>query len=327
MIDLTFYDLIIIGAGPSGISAALYAQKHNLKFTVIAQKFGGYANLVEEIKQFPGFDYVSGYGLMSGFLDQIKQLNVPLIEEETVVEITKKENRFEIRTTNATYFSRTVIVASGRRFRKPNIRNESRFIGKGISHFSVFDSTSFPNQKIAVVGGGHSGLFCALYAAKVAQKVYLIEKHSKVEETGKTYLIAKQTKKNERIEILTNTEAIEIIGDEEFEGLKIKDEKGIRNLYLDAAIFAIGYSPNTEMVAQSVNLNSKGEIKIDKNNMTNISGLFAAGDVSEVPQKQIIVALGEGAKAALSAINYLNHHHALEEIGLETKAKLNKKKK
>lgn len=305
MHDATDYDLIIIGGGPAGLSAAIYAAKQKLNFLLISPDLGGRANLIEEIKGLPAIPYISGFGFIRTLIDQLESYKVPIISGQFVSRLKVKGEIFEIATEKASYRAKTLIIATGRRFKKLGLPGEEHFEGNGVSHCALCDGTNYPNKIVAIIGGGHSGVFSALFMANLAKKVFIIDKHPNLDHITPVKTAAEELESKPNVEIIPDSEAIEIVGSGEVTALKYKQYGEEKAISVDGVFVQVGYDANTEFLGGLVGLNSKREIIIDKNNMTNVTGLFAAGDVTEVPEKQVVVSLGEGAKASLSVIKYL----------------------
>ena len=305
MLDLTVHDLIIIGAGPAGMSAALYAARQNMDFLLIAEKKGGYANYIEELRTFPGITFLSGFGLMKSFSDQLEECKVPINDGEEVRSVKAAKHGFLVTTDIGQYLAKAVIAASGRKFKRLGIKGEKEFNGRGVGYCGVCDSAMHPNKTIVIIGGGHSGLFAAYAMMKIADKVIIIEKGI-VETTGKVKEVSKLVRSSPNVKIIKG-EALEILGDNHANGVKVRlNSGGSENVYADYVYIQVGYTPNADFLKGFVKLNVDDEIIIDKDNQASVKGIFAAGDATDVPEKQLIVAMGEGAKAALSAINYLS---------------------
>ena len=299
------YDLIIIGAGPAGISAALYAASQKLNFLVLTKDIGGLANFVPELKTYLGIYYVHGYELVKKFREHLKEFNVPLKEGIDVQELRQGKKGFTVKTNKGDYESKVVIIASGRKFKKLGVSGEKEFEGKGLSFCAACEGPLFKDKNIAIIGAGRSGLFSCLFMLSMAKKIYLIEKEKEIKESGGLKEAAKIARNSPKIEILTGAETKEIMGNRFVNSIKIVKNKKEKILKVDGVFVEIGYEPNTGFAKNLIELNNRGEVIIDKKNMSDVPGIFAAGDVTDLHEKQVIVAVGEGAKAVLSAILYL----------------------
>ena len=300
------YDLIIIGGGPAGISAALYAARQKLKFILISKDIGGLANYIPELKTYLGINYIAGYELVKKFQEHIDKNKIPR-KEENVKSVSQTKSGLKVTTENSSYNTKSIIIASGRKFKKLGIKGENKYENKGLSFCAACDGPLFRNKEIAIVGGGRSGLYSALFMLSVAKKIYLIEKAGEIKETGGLSHIAKLVKESKKVKILTDTEPKEIIGNKFVTGLKVETKCREKLIKVNGIFVEIGYEPNTDFIKDLVELNNRREVIINKNNMSDVPGIFAAGDVTDVPEKQVVVAVGEGAKAALSAIFYLEN--------------------
>jgi alkyl hydroperoxide reductase subunit F len=301
------YDLIIIGGGPAGATAGIYASRKKIKTLLIAKNFGGLmAGKSVTIENYPGFEEISGSELIGRFERQLKKQEID-IEGDSVVKIEKKDREFFVFTEKKKQFqSRAIIIASGSEPRNLGLPEEKEFIGRGVSYCSTCDGPFFSNKNVAVAGGGNSGFETAISLTDYAKKVYILEAGKEVRADG---VLQDKAKKTGKIEVMTGVSIKKIQGEKFVSSLVFEDsEKNLKTLEAQGLFVEIGWQPATSFAKELLELNEKGEIVIDfKNNQTNVSGLFAAGDSSSVLFKQIVVAAGEGAKAALSAYNYLNN--------------------
>jgi alkyl hydroperoxide reductase subunit F len=297
-------DLVIIGAGPAGMTAAIYAARKQLDVLVISLDVGGQTILSSAVENYLGYIYMSGVELVQKFEEHLKQFNLK-VEYDTVSSLARTDNQFEVRTEGGkTYQAKAVIIASGKSSKELNIPGEKRFIGRGVTYCATCDAPLFRNMDVAVIGGGNSGLDATIQLTKIASKIYLIEYNPalKADEVFQT-----QARAAPNVEILTNTQTMEIKGDEMVKAIVVKNRGTgqIREIPVKGVFIEIGLKPNVGFVPKELELNQWDEIKVDHGCRTNIPGLFAAGDVTDVPEKQIIIAAGEGSKAALSAYDYL----------------------
>ena len=298
------YDLIIIGAGPAGMSASLYAARQKLNFLLISKNIGGLANYVPSLKNFLGIHYITGYDLVKKFQDHIKDFKVPIKTDIEVKKITQIKGGFKIKADGQEFETKSVIIASGRRFKRLGVKGENEYEGKGVSLCTACDGPLFKGKTIAIVGGGRTGLYSTLFMLSVAKKIYILEKNE-IKEEGAIKEVARIVKSSKNVEIITGADTKEILGNNFANKIKYIKGKKEYGLDVEGVFIAIGYEPNTEFVRDLVELNNRGEIIIDKNNMADIPGLFSAGDCTDLHEKQVVVSVGEGAKATLSAIMYL----------------------
>ncbi|MBS7611509.1 FAD-dependent oxidoreductase [Candidatus Bathyarchaeota archaeon] len=295
------YDLIIVGAGPAGITAAIYAARKRMDFLVLTLNVGGQVTFSSTIENYTGFQYITGEELTAKFYDHLKQYNFDLRIEEAL-RVSFENGFFHVTTDNGDYSSRTVIVATGRRPRELNVPGEREFKNRGVSYCATCDAPLFRGVDVAVVGGGNSGLEAVLQLMKIANNVYLIEI---MHELKADPILVEKAKTSSRVSMWTGTRVLEIVGDKVVKGMKILKEGEELFLPVQGVFIEVGSTPNSEIV-DFVEKNQWGEIIVNCTCETSFPGLFAAGDVTNVPEKQIVVAAGEGCKAALSAFRYLS---------------------
>ncbi|MCM8770718.1 MAG: FAD-dependent oxidoreductase [Candidatus Omnitrophica bacterium] len=298
------YDLIIIGAGPAGITASVYAARKKLNFLLITRDIGGQAILSGEVENYTGYQFISGPELVQKFEEHMRKFNIELKEGEEAVEVKKLEDKIAVQTNKDIYEARTVIIASGKRSRELNVAGEKEFKNRGLTYCATCDAPLFQGKDIAVIGGGNSALDAVLQLIKIAKKVYIINNTPAL--SGDAVMLDK-VKDSKIVSVYNNAKVAQIIGDKLVKAIKIKKEEKEEILFVEGVFVEIGLIPNAEFV-KDVEKNQFGEIKINCYNETNIAGIFAAGDVTDVPAKQIIIAAGEGAKASLSAFRYLMQH-------------------
>ena len=295
------YDLIIIGGGPAGITAAIYSSRNKIDFMMITINIGGQVVLSSEIENYTGFQYITGEELKAKFQEHLKKYRFRL-EIEEVKKVEKENSLFKIITDSNFYLSKTVIVATGRRPKELKVPGKKEFKNRGVTYCAICDAPLFEGLDVAVIGGGNSGLEAVLQLIKIAKSINLIEINSQLK--ADKVLIEKAIA-SDKVKVWTNTRVEEIIGDKVVKGIEIKKNGKEMYLSVQGVFIEIGSIPNSEIV-DFVNKNEYNEIIVNCKCETNIPGLFAAGDVTNVPEKQIVVAAGEGCKAALSAFKYLH---------------------
>lgn len=301
----TIYDLIIIGGGPAGITAGIYSARKKLKTLLLTKDFIGQTGKTNEIDNYLGFPNISGLDLMKKFEEHLKKFSIE-IKKEKVIKIEKKEQDFVVKTEQKQEFlAKTIIIATGRDPRPLEVEGEKEFIGKGVSYCSICDAPFFQNKAVAIIGGGNSGLRAALDLAKYAKRIFIFEKSEKLLADE---ILQEQVKKESKIEIHLNTEIKKIEGNKKVQDLIYQDSKTKKTYQvpMDGVFIQIGSVPATGFLKGLVEFNRSDEIKCDfENCATSCPGIFTAGDVDDGKWKQIIVAAGEGAIAALSAYEYL----------------------
>ncbi len=306
-------DLIIIGCSAAGISAGIYAVRRNLNFKIIAYDLGGEMALSGEIENLPGWGKTDGIEVTKKFQEHL-QFYGP--KPETGVQIKKiiplPDGSFETigwqKNQEIKYHSKTVIVATGLHPEKLNIPGEEKYRRRGLSYCSVCEGPLFKNKTVATIGGGNSALESALMLNEIASKIYLINKNPQFK--GDQILFNK-IQKAARIKIIYNALTKEIFGNDFVKGLIYQDQNGQKQtLKLEGIFIHIGMIPNNEFLPDQTEKNQRGEIIVDKTCQTNIKGLFAAGDITDLPYKQIAIASGQGVCAALSVVDYLNKLHS-----------------
>jgi NADH-dependent peroxiredoxin subunit F len=300
------YDLIIVGGGPAGMTAGIYASRLNLKTLLITKNFGGQmAKKAVMIENYPGSGAISGTELVSLMEKQMKSRKID-IEMGDVLKIEKKNNVFFISTKDKKIFnSMAVIVATGLAPRLLGVPGEKDFLGRGVSYCSLCDGPIFQGKDVAVIGGGNAGVETAIFLSKVAKKIYILEYGAEPKAFGVNLETAKRVG---NIAIITNAEVKEIKGKIFVDSLVYEDRinKEIKNLAIEGVFVEIGYQPETSFLEGLVDLGERGGVKVDfESCQTKTSGLFVAGDLNAGKFKQIVIACGEGAKATLYAFEYL----------------------
>ena len=300
------YDLIIIGGGPAGITAGIYAARKKLRTLLVAKRFGGQMNEAHAVENYPGITVMSGVDLTKKFIENLKKFDIEIKEGKNVREIQVAENKFEVIFEDGEHLdARSIIIASGKNPRPLKVLGEEKFLGKGVTYCSICDVPLFKGKDVVVIGGGNAGLDTALDLTKYANRVYVLEFIDKLLGDNLTQERLKATGK---VEFITSAATKELKGKKLLEGLVYEDRKSgeIKELKVQGVFVEIGYVPSSGFIKDLVKFNKAGEIVINqKDNSTKTPGIFAAGDVTDIIYKQIIIACSEGAKAALSAYNYL----------------------
>jgi len=302
------YDLIIIGGGPAGMTAGIYAGRQKMSTLLITKDFGGQVGKKAiGIENYPGFQKISGQELIKNFKKHLETTEIEISIDE-VGAVRKDNNFFIVETKNGKRREAlSVIVATGSDPRMLEVPGEKEFLGKGVSYCSLCDGPLFKNKEVAVVGGGNSGFETAIFLLNYVKKVYILESGSKPKADAENQEIVEKSGKSE---IITNTLVKEIRGDNFVEELVYQDVNGRKNILKISGVFVeVGYHPATSFVRGLVDFNERDEIKVSYETMeTRTPGLFAAGDANIGRYKQIITACGEGAVAAVSLNKYLEQN-------------------
>lgn len=299
------YDLIILGAGPAGLAASIYASYHKLSHIVIGDMIGGIAAEAAKIKNWPGTEAISGAELMQNFQRHAEGLGGKIIQAK-IAGLAKKEDFFEVNAEGQSYHGRSLIAALGTRRRKMNIPGEDKLLGKGVSYCATCDAIFFKNKTVAVVGGGNSAAMAAALLAEHAAKVFLIYRGAELRCQPSS---TDQLCKNSKVAIIYNTNVLEVKGASKVENIVLdKPFNGDTTLKADGIFVEIGAMPSSDLLSEvGVKLNEQGYIEVDQWGKTNIDGVYAAGDIiSNTPGfNQIITAAADGATAVNAVYKYL----------------------
>ena len=298
------YDLIIIGAGPAGITAAIYAVRKRIESLIITTDIGGQTALSGDVENYTGYQFITGPELVLKFEEHLRKFNIALKENEAVREIVKAGGTIQVKTDKGLYEAKSIIIASGKRSRELNVPGEKEFKNKGLTYCATCDGPLFSRKDVAIIGGGNSALDAALQLMRIANKVYII--NIAPELTGDA-VMREAVQGSDKVSIFNNTKVEEVLGDRMVSAIRIKREDKENLLSVQGVFVEIGLIPNSDFIP-GINKNNSGEIIVNSRNETNIPGIFAAGDVTDVPEKQIVIAAGEGAKAALGVFKYLIYH-------------------
>lgn len=304
------YDVIVVGGGPAGITAAIYLARYLLKTLLITKNIGGQISYTYIIENYPGFKSVESYKLIRCFEEHVRSYNVPILIDE-VTDIVKHNQLFRVNTrNNGEFVGKVVILAIGVEKRRLNIPGEKEFIGRGVSYCAVCDAPLFKGREVAVIGGGDSAVTSALLLSRYATKVYLICRESKLRAQP---ILIEHLKKVKNINIIFNDEVVKIGGRSRVEWIKLKTGKV---LSVSGVFVEIGLRPPIEFLRRiGLKLTSEGYVEVKPDQSTNIAGLFAAGDVTNACNnfKQIVTAIAQGAIAAKSAYEYLQQTYSQQQ--------------
>lgn len=301
------YDLIVIGGGPGGITAGIYAARQKLNTLLIAKNLGGQmTRKAVAIENYPGFRKISGYKLIQRFEKHLRKYKID-IKENVVVKVKKIGDNFSILTKDKKRFeAKALIVASGADPRPLKVIGEKRFIGRGVSYCTACDAALFSGKTVAVVGGGNAGFEAAIALSRWAKKIYILEYGAKIKAEK---VNQEKVRKIGKVKIITSAVLKKIKGDQFVSSIVYQDRKTNeqKTIFVEGVFVEIGSQPATAFIKDLVDFNERDEIKVDfETYQTKTPGLFAAGDVNVGQFKQIITAAGEGAKAALAAYGYLS---------------------
>jgi thioredoxin reductase (NADPH) len=300
------YDVVIIGAGPAGLAAALYTGRARLQTVVLEKAIpGGQILLTDWIENYPGFpEGVAPFDLMENFRKQAAKFGAQFVTTEAQ-EIRKDGEYWIVRCAKSEYPTRAIIVATGSTYRRLGLPNEEKLIGRGVSYCATCDGAFFRDRSIAVVGGGDTALMEAIYLAKIAGKVALIHRR---DEFRATRILRERATANPKIEVYWSSVVESILGENELEGIVLKNVKDQTTsvLKIDGLFVSIGMDPTSGIVRGLVELSSWGEIVVKRNMATSEPGIFGAGDVIDSCPHQVATAVGSGVQAALSVDEYLS---------------------
>ena len=302
----TIHNTIIIGAGPAGLTAALYAARAELEPTVMAGIApGGQLMLTTEVENFPGFpEGIQGPELMGNMIKQVEHFDTKMIYED-VLSVDFKSTPFVLKTATAEYKAKTVIIATGAEANWLNLESEQKLRGKGVSACATCDGFFFKEKDVVVIGGGDSAMEEANFLTRFASHVTVVHRR---DEFKASRIMLKRAQDNPKIEFVTNVTVTEVLGENNVEGIRIKDNATgeEREIKANGYFAAIGHTPATKIFREAgVEVNEKGYIEPKEFTMTNIPGVFVAGDVHDHRYRQAITAAGEGCKAALDVEKYL----------------------
>lgn len=305
------YDIIILGGGPAGLSAAIYAARSAAKVAIIdVSMFGGQPSNYLELENYPGFSKIGGYDLMEKFEEHADMFSIDKYPMEEIQHIDLNSTIKTIKTLNGEFRAKSVIIATGAQAKKLGIKGEKEFLGRGVSYCAVCDGAFYQDKIVAVVGGGNAAVEEAMYLTKFANKVYLIHRRN---ELRADKIVQERAFKNEKLEFVYDTIVNEIQGEDLVNNIIIENVKthNISNLAVDGIFPYIGFSPNTDFFNGQIAQNNQGFIITDNSLKTNIDGVYAIGDVRDTPLRQVITAAADGAIAAVYASRYIE---TLQEI-------------
>lgn len=303
------HDVIIIGGGPAGMTAAIYCARKKLKVLLLSKDLGGQAAWSSDVENYLGFSMISGTDLVKHFQDHMQEFadDITLkLMNDNVRMVASENGGFAVTLADGTVdHGRAVIIASGKVPKKLGIDGEAEFLNRGVTYCAWCDGPLFKGKSVAIIGGGNSALDAALSVQKLAKEIIIVNNTDEL--SGEEVMIEK-VMAAPNIRVMNHAQALNITGDKLLHGVTIRDsETGLdKELAVEGVFVEIGSIPSTDFLKGVVNLNESGEVIIDKHNMTSTPGIFAAGDVTEVIEKQIIIAAGEGSKAAIQVAQWLS---------------------
>ncbi|RHO66923.1 thioredoxin-disulfide reductase [Clostridium sp. AF50-3] len=301
----TMYDIIIIGSGPAGLSAAIYAQRACLDTIVIEKNgiSGGQVLNTWEVDNYPGFPGVTGFELSRQFREHANKLGARVVQDE-VVQVELSGNVKKVVCEEETYEARCVILASGAHHRTLEVPGEEELRGAGVSYCATCDGAFFRGRTVAVVGGGDAALEDAIFLARMCEKVYIVHRRDKLRGAKR---LQERLQALENIEFVWNSETVAIEGDAQVEALRLRQTKTgeERRLDVEGVFIAVGIAPESELYAGQLELDEQGYIRADESGQTSVPGVFAAGDVRTKALRQILTAASDGANCVASAERYL----------------------
>lgn len=296
------YDVLIIGSGPAGLSAAIYSKRANLKVAVLEKEYAGTGQIAEseKVDNYPGFPEISGYDLGEKFREHALRLEVPFIEHEAVKIEKNQDKIWEVSLENKEkLYAKTIIYATGASPRKLDVKGEEQLLGKGISFCAVCDGAFYKDKTVAVIGGGNTAVDDALLLSDIAQKVYLIHRRDEFRASKKTVELVKQ---KENVEIILNASVKEVEGEKLVTGIVLEDG---RKIEVSGIFEAIGQAPSTKLISTLTSLDESGYVVAGEDGKTDNEGLFVAGDVRTKKLRQVVTAVSDGANAVSSVEEYL----------------------
>ncbi|WP_408640002.1 thioredoxin-disulfide reductase [Clostridium fessum] len=299
------YDIIIIGSGPAGLSAAIYAQRACLDTIVIEKNgiSGGQVLNTWEVDNYPGFPGVTGFELSRQFREHANKLGARVVQDE-VVQVELSGNVKKVVCEEETYEARCVILASGAHHRTLEVPGEEELRGAGVSYCATCDGAFFRGRTVAVVGGGDAALEDAIFLARMCEKVYIVHRRDKLRGAKR---LQERLQALENIEFVWNSETVAIEGEGQVEALRLRQTQTgeERRLDVDGVFIAVGIAPESELYAGQLELDEQGYIRADESGQTSVPGVFAAGDVRTKALRQILTAASDGANCVASAERYL----------------------
>jgi thioredoxin-disulfide reductase len=293
------YDVVIIGSGPAGFTAAVFVQRRGLKSVIVTTELGGQMSKISDIENWPGNDTINGANLALKMKNQVEKLGSRIVYEQAIDFGSKDGEGLFVKTTQKEFFAKAIILAYGKTPRTLRVPGEVELMGKGVTYCVNCDGPLYRNKDVAIVGGGNSALDAALMMGEIAKSVHLIHRRDTLR--GEQYLIDK-VKSIKNVEIHLNSEIRKIKGTDSVESIDLSDGKNIK---VSGVFIEIGFVVNDKLVEGKLDLDKLGQVVVDPHQATTMPGVFAAGDLTNKPYQQLVIAAGEGATAALAAFDYI----------------------
>lgn len=302
------WDMLVVGGGPAGLNAALYAKRKGLKVGIITDEIGGQLHNTTDVDNYLGFSLVKGPELSQSFLDHVNNLDIPILKGVKVKTITHSDPDFALQLTDGKQVNtKTLIIATGGAPKKLDIPGEKALSNKGVTYCATCDAPFFKDKHVIVAGGGNSAAEGVLDLVSFARKITVV--HRSKWRADKVLL--DKLNAIDKLTVHLESQLVKVLGDDHVTGVEYLDKKSgeIKQIDAEGLLIEIGNVPKSDFVKDLVKTNEAGEVLVDENNMTSIRGLYAAGDIVAQPHKQIIISVADGAKAALAASQYLNSNY------------------
>lgn len=299
------YDLVILGGGPAGLSAAIYGARGNARTAIIdTNMIGGQPTNYLEVENYPGFSLVEGFDLMEQFESHADKFSVDKYPMEEIAEVHFEDGKNKIKTLNKEFTAKTVVIATGAGPKKLGIKGEKEFLSRGVSYCAVCDGAFFRDKTVVVIGGGNAAIEEAGYLTKFAKKVYVIHRRDSLRADK---IVQERAFANPKVEFIWNAVPVEIIGENTVNTLIIKDVNSgeTRAIETDGVFPYVGFTPNSKLFEGKIQMDANGFIITDETMKTSVESVYAAGDIRVTPLRQIITAASDGAISATMAVRYL----------------------
>jgi len=302
------WDMLIVGGGPAGLNAALYAKRKGLEVGVLADEIGGQLNNTTAVDNYLGFNFIEGEQLSNTFLDHVNNIEIPILKGVKVKAVEHLDPDFKVTLVGGKMFeSKTLLMATGGNPRKLEIPGEKEYANKGVTYCATCDAPFFKDKHVIVAGGGNSAAEGVLDLVPWASKITVVHRS----QWRADQVLLSKLEEVDKLTVHLETQIKAVVGKERMTGIKVLDKRTgeERLIEADGLLIEIGNVPNSALIVDLVETNAQGEVYVDENQMTSLPGLYAAGDITTQVYKQIIISAAEGAKAALAVNHYLNHNY------------------